>query len=43
MLVINFLLDCERRARGARMAQWSKKMMTNFSENGYIHEFGFSE
>ena len=31
------------RASGARTAQSSKKMMTNFSENGYIHEIGFSE
>ena len=41
MFVINFLLDCPRRASGARTAQLSKKMMTNLSENGYIHEFGF--
>jgi hypothetical protein len=38
MFVINFLLDIERRARGARTAQLSKKMMTNLSENGYIHK-----
>ena len=42
MLVINFVLCCARRARSARTAQSSNKMMTNFSENGYIHEFGFS-
>ena len=41
MFVINFLRDCARRAHGARTAQLSKKMMTNLSENGYIHEFGF--
>ena len=42
MFIINFLLDCARGARGARTAQSSKKMMTNLSENGYIHEFGFN-
>ena len=42
MFVINFLLDCARRTRGARTAQSSKKMMTNLSENGYILEFGFN-
>ena len=42
MFVINFLLNCVRRGCGARMAQSSKKMMTNLSENGYIHKFGFS-
>jgi hypothetical protein len=42
MFVINFLLDCARRARGARTEQSSKKIMTNLLENGYIHEFGFS-
>ena len=41
MFLINFLLDWARRARGARTAQSSKKVMTNLSENGYIHEFGF--
>ena len=41
MFIINCLLYCTRRAHGARTAQSSKKMMTNLSENGYIHEFGF--
>ena len=42
MFVINFLLDCAQRARGACTAQLSKKMMTNLSENGHIHEFVFN-
>jgi hypothetical protein len=42
MLVIIFLLDYAVRARGAHTAQLSKKMMTSFSEKGYIHEFGFT-
>ena len=36
MSVINFLIYY-----AARMPQSSKKMTTNLSENGYIHEFGF--
>ena len=42
MLIINIVLYCARRARGARTEQSSTKMMTNFSENGYIPEFGFN-
>ena len=41
MLIFNFVLYCVRRARGARTAQSSIKLMTNSSENGYIHQFGF--
>ena len=40
MFVINLLLDWARRARGTSKS--SKKMMSNLSENGYIHKFGFS-
>ena len=36
MFVINFLLDCARRAPGARTAKSGKKMMTNPAENGYL-------